>query len=1108
MTDPAAPPATPIRRRKRVIKYVLGGVALLLAGGVAVASLRFDSIVNALKDRQLAAVSKTLGRPVRGGKVTTHLLSLSLDVEDVSVAPDPARPAEKLPVVALRKLHVGLAGRTLWSLGKRPGLTALELEGLTVNVVKHADGTLNLQNLIDAMPPDEEPSPPMDEETKALVRQLSVQRLRLGDARVHFFDLGRAGATVDVTQLELAADDAALDRPTTVRFGAALLSPRKNLTLAVRLGAAPPSLEGGPPLEHLTVKIERTDLAPLAPFLAALPALAGLETATLALDADLGRSTPGGPALFKGDLAMTGVRFGPGQPFDVTLASDVSVLPAPRGGGTVDIRRLSLGIAAMAVEARGRVEALDTPRFSGFQVQSKGLDFDRLRLLLPDLDRRAGAVLHGPFSLSAKADGTAQAQRFEAALDLSPASIAIPQVLAKAAGVPLRLEARGTAENDGVKLEQLGLQVADWRLAASGTARGLSRPEPALAFTAEAQAPGLDGLLRLLPPVAEALGPGAKTDGQLAIKARLDGTPTNLHAQAEVQLARLAVRVPGVRLGGGGSINLVADRKERSLDATLKADFTALEAFYLDLIRKRPGVPLSLEALVNQAGATQKVRFNLRAAELRAEGRVELTPAGKDQALVAELTVPPFRTGSLTAMLPGLVDTPLADMRAGAKVQARGRLGAPATIKLVVEDLSLTAGKSDLHGKLTVANLERPRVDLEARSSYLDVDDFLPPAAGARPAPAPPPAAPAKQAPPPHTTGRARLNVARGRAGGLDYEDLRADLDLAGGRAVAKTLEVGIFGGHFSGTGTQLDLFDDRQPFTAKGMLTQIDTDKVITHYLGISGLVVGRLSSTVELGGAGTAPSLLEKSLEGFLEGGLQQAQLFGNDFLPSLLAPVIAKVNTLPHADKLLDLANPAFRKFNDRALAEVRTGLQIAKGAINLSKPVTFETTSGPVKLDGRVLIGGRWDMSGVLSLSPEAATALTGQRLKIDRPVPIKLAVTGPLAHPRVAPTALDEVVRVYATAFAGSALQSELGRRAQGALADRLPPAAQGTSPDEARAKAEAAAAEARARSEAEARVRVEAERSRLEAEARTRADEAKRAAAEKAKDKLRGLLGR
>jgi hypothetical protein len=711
--------------------------------------------------------------------------------------------------------------------------------------------------------------------------------------------------------------------------------------------------------------------------------------------------------------------------------------------------------------------------------------------------------------VSAKADGSAEAQRFEAVLDLTPASIVMPRAMAKPGGVPLRLELRGKAQGDGVEVENLSLHVADWRLGAQGTARNLTSAAPVLSFTAEAQAPGLNGLLRLLPPVAAGLGPRAKTDGQLAIKARLSGTPANLHAEADVKLARLAVKVPDARLGGGGAITLVADVREHALDGKLQADFTALDVYYLDVIRKNAGVPLSLDAAASQAGAVQKLRFALRAADLKADGHAEITPAGKEQALAADVSVPPFRTGSLTAMLPGLSDSPIADMRAGAQVHVRGRLGVPASMQITVEDLSLAAGKSDLRGRVAVSNLLKPRIDMEARSAYLDVDDFV------LPTPAKTPPKKKDNGALANVGGRVRLDVARGRAAGIDYQDLRTDLSLEAGRAVAKTMEVGVFGGHFSGAGSELNLLDDRQPFSAKGALTKIDVDAVITHFVGVPGLLGGRLDSKVELAGAGTMPTLLEKTLEGFLEGGVQQPRLLGGSFLEALLGPVVAKVNGAPGVGALLDLANPAWKRLGDRAANEMRTGLQIAKGAINLRQPVTFDTASGPVRLDGRVLIGGSWDLAGVLTLSPEAATALSAQRLKIDRPVPVKLAITGPLARPRVAPTALDEVARVFAVAFAHSALKGTAAKGAQDVLdrtglGQRLPPAGAPASVDDARAKAEAMAAEAKTRSEAEAaeaRRRLEEEKARAEAAARARAEEAKRNAAEKAKEKLRGVFG-
>jgi hypothetical protein len=592
------------------------------------------------------------------------------------------------------------------------------------------------------------------------------------------------------------------------------------------------------------------------------------------------------------------------------------------------------------------------------------------------------------------------------------------------------------------------------------------------------------------------------------------------------------VKAPEARLRGGGFLSLVADRKERALDAKVRADFGGLEAIYGDLIRKAAGVPLAFDLVAAQTARGQEVRFDLRAADLKATGQAALHPAGADQAVDGEITVAPFRVRSLTAMLPSLTKTPIGDIRAGAKLHLRGRLGDPGSMEVKIEDLALAAGKSDLHGRLSLAGLEKPRVEAQLKSSYLDIDDFVPPPPpGSRPV-APEPASAtaskgkkgtkgkAEKDPLADVTGRVLLEVARGRATGVDYQGLKADLRLAGGRAVASVLEVGVFGGHFSGSGTELSLLDEEEPFQAKGTLSGIDIGAVATHYAGVPDLLAGRLDGKIVLGGAGTTPSLLQQTLDGILEGGLREVQFLGGAYLDALLAPLAAKVNALPGAARLLDTSNAAFRAFADRTVADVNANLKVAKGAINLAQPMTLHTRSGPLRLDGRVLLGGKWDMAGVLTLSAEAASALTGNRLKIDRPIPVKLTITGPLAHPRVAPAALDEVARIYALAVArsgvGLAVKEKLKGGAENALEraglrDKLP----ATSADDAKAKAEAEAAAARAKAEAQAQAELEEARRRsdeakakAEAEARARADEAKQKASEKAKDRLRGVLGR
>jgi hypothetical protein len=1096
-------------------------VAALLVGAGVLASLRFDAIVNRIKDRQVADLSQSLGRPVKVGHIDTHLFSLSVDVDDVSIGADPTRPAETLPVLTLGRLHLAVAGKTLLSLGKRVGVRELRIERLTVNVVKHADGTLNLQNLADSLPHNEPPEPPrpMDEKTRELVRTATLDQLRL-TGRVHFVDLARAGAAVDIGQIELALDDVSASKPVTISLGAAVLGQVRNFNLTARVGATPPALDAAPPLERLTVKLARTDLSPLAPFIsAAVPAgLGGIESATAALDIDVqpGAAAPGGrgATLARTDIAVTGLRFQRGEPADIKLETDLSGDLA--GEGTLDLRRFLLALGSMQLEARGKLAGLRTaPQFSDFTLDSKGFDFDRMRKMLPDLDQRAGAVLRGPFSLWAKANGSAAGQTFDAGLDFTGASIEVPAQFRKPAGTALRIEVRGKTAGEGLDVERFALMVADWRLGARGTVRNMRSPAPLISFTAEAEAPGLGGVLRLLPPVAAGLGGKAKLDGTLALKAKVAGTAAALHAELEARLARLAVKVPDARLGGGGFISVLADKKGKAVDAVVKVDFTALEATYTDVIRKAAGVPLALDVVAAQAAGRQDVKLELRAADLKVSGRAELRPAGDDQTLNGEAIIPRFRVRSLTAMLPALASSPIGDIKAGARIRVKGRVGAPSSMEVTVDDLDLTAGQSDVHGRLALANLDRPRVEMEVKSSYLDVDDFLPPS-GDKSTAKKPAGKKSDGDALARVTGRVGLDVTRGKAAGIPYQNLRADLKLVGGLAVANQLEVGVFGGTFSGTGSEIHLLDDREPFTAKGSLKNIDIGAAVTHFAGIPDLLSGRLTGSLAVGGAGTALALLEKTLEGTLNGAMHEVQLFGGRFLEALLAPLAAKVNALPGAGKLLDTASAPFRKLTDRAVAETRTSLAFQRGTLTLARPLGFETASGPLRLDGRVLLGGKWDLTGLLTLTPAAASALTANRISVDQPVPIKLAITGPIAHPKVTPTALDEVAKIYALAFArsaaGQAVRAKLQSGAQellgrAGLRDKVP------TPSVDTAKAQAAETRARAEAEAQAasaRARAQADeaRAKAEADARAKAEEAKRNASEAAKAKLKGIFGR
>src|SRR2546423_7400029 len=100
----------------------------------------------------------------------------------------------------------------------------------------------------------------------------------------------------------------------------------------------------------------------------------------------------------------------------------------------------------MALEAHGKLAALTShPRFDDVTLRSRALDFDTMRRLFPALDRRVGVVLHGPLALSLEAGGAALAQTFRGLVDLTGASLEVPDVVRKPAGVALTLELQGPA---------------------------------------------------------------------------------------------------------------------------------------------------------------------------------------------------------------------------------------------------------------------------------------------------------------------------------------------------------------------------------------------------------------------------------------------------------------------------------------------------------------------------------------------------------------------------------------------------------------------------------------------------------------------------------------
>ena len=489
MTDSTGlEPARP-RRAGRIILIVLGslvGVVLLaVVGGL----LALENVVNSRKDAELAKLSAQLGRPVTAGKVDVKVLTGGrVVVNNLVIGRDPKIADEPDPVLKVDRAFVNMKLiPVILSGGKQLVVQEVAVEGLAVQVARLPDGRLNLQDIADKLPRGEEkPSEPIDEETRKTIRAAKVELLRLTDGRLRFVDLSQKGApAAEIADLDVTLNDVSLGNAFAVKVAAAVLGVKQNFQLDAQLGPSPdvPGEIAPPALEKATIKLEPTALRPLAPFLASLaaPELAELTDGTLAMDLQAvpGAAAPGGsgPTTLKGFLALAGAKFAGGEAFEARMDSDVS---ADVEAGTADIRQFVAklsgagGSTPMALTAKGKLADLmgAAPRIDGFTLESQGLDFTRIQAFYPPLDRTAGAVLRGPFSVQARGSGAAAGTgQLNALLDLTPASIDVPGQFRKPPGTKLTVELAAVAQPNLLKAERVLLTLANWTIRASGNLR-------------------------------------------------------------------------------------------------------------------------------------------------------------------------------------------------------------------------------------------------------------------------------------------------------------------------------------------------------------------------------------------------------------------------------------------------------------------------------------------------------------------------------------------------------------------------------------------------------------------------------------------------------------
>jgi AsmA protein len=475
----------------------------------------------------------------------------------------------------------------------------------------------------------------------------------------------------------------------------------------------------------------------------------------------------------------------------------------------------------------------------------------------------------------------------------------------------------------------------------------------------------------------------------------------------------------GLVLGGPFVVSATADADGGAQRFAARIDLTGASVAVPGKLDKPAGTRLLAEATGRAEGQTVRCdRLVLAMDQARVEGQATLQPAVKGaRPFEASFQAEPFAVRPLLALLDPKGAQALPDARVGARVKARGQLGRPDTMHVEVPSFTAASGPSQLAGSVSIDNLDRPQVSLDAKARFLDVDDFLPakkepsPARARRPEPAKPSLLGQAQ-------GRARLEVERGRAQGIDYQNLKADLSLAEGRLRAHTLEVGVFGGKFSGAGSELPLVGEDQPFVARGTVAALDVGALLARFAPGTKVLSGALSADLDLSGKGTRPIDLARTLTGKLSGAVSGAQ-----FLPAaLLDPVtksLAHAVKVPSLSSLLAQADQRVSALRDHTLGDLAGAVRFANGALEITRPLEAHAAYGGLSLGGKVRLDGRADLDGTVSIAPAVISSIAGGRIQPTEALPVKLRVTGPLRSPRIAPSELEAPARVLATAFARS-----------------------------------------------------------------------------------------
>lgn len=998
---------------QRAWRRGLGITAVVVVCLPLLAAVLAEPIVERIVEHARVDLQARLERPVSLGIVDASPLRGRLLVQDVRIGPGHGEPEDAAAlVVPSVEVDVGV-WRTLLTLGRRVHIQKIEVTRPLVHVVRRADRDLNWSEIAARQQPTRE--------SPATSREFYIEEGSVAGGTLHFSEANQANdaSPVSISQVNISLANFSSDRGGRLALRAAVLAKERNVKLDAQLRGLDelPVLAA---IDELSLRVAPTPLAPFAPYLSALVGPDGApEQGRLSADVrfiQTGQNSSEGI----GHVAIDETRFDGGRPFDVRLQFDVLT---DRLAEELVFDELALLAAGMRLDARGKLSQLsEGPRIEHLELASSGLDFDTIHAHYPALRRRAASLqLRGPFSIRADGEGTRDAQHGEFELSLTGARVALKDVFEKPPGTPATLRAQLHSEGNRLTLERGVLQLSSWQLVASGHAERRNEHWQSYAVRLETPQTDLDGLLRLLPPMAEAFSEGPPPRGELRLSMEATANQDEWHTQGNVQMYEVNARVPPSSLTGSGSLRFDLRGENSKVDGQLLVDLSDFEAIHPDVVHKPKGTPLKIQARLRDAGNRTRADFELQVASLSANGHATLRPRENGQEFTAEAALQPWRVRPVLALLPASPSQDVPDVRFKAmQIRASGVTARPETFSVELESFAAESGRSNLRGKLRFTNFTDPQVAFEGRSTYLNLDDFSPPS---KREPKTQERAPSPLA---NADGLVELKVDEGRAADVPYRNLQARLVLEDGRARAETLELEAFGGSFSGTGSSFPLFTQKGPYRFEGRVEAVRLEALLARFAKAEKLMNGSLGARFALTATDTTPRALAQSLSGTLSGKVEEAE-----FLPgNVMTPFVAQVAKLP-GTKLTAPRTGAWE------LGDLSGRLTFSDGSVVIEEPLTAKTPYGPLAVRGEFGLGGPAQLRGTIQLRPKALRELLGADLSLKEPLALEFRMNGSLEQPRFALMNLERtlapLLRGYVKQGAGREVERTLREAVRGVL---------------------------------------------------------------------------